>query len=135
MADLQMMSTWTKIAAIFSILASVITIYNVAARPKDAPPIWNAFLATVGMGPKAAPDNTVCLRVRRPVWPESTWSVRSAPGNDHRELGRIAPGDVAVQIGEAGGWVQIREQAGLGATIQGWTIAKAVEKVTCPAKK
>jgi uncharacterized protein YgiM (DUF1202 family) len=129
------MSTWTKFAAIFSILASVITIYNVAVRPKDAPPIWNSVLAAVGMGPKPAADTTVCLRVRRPVWPESNWSVRAAPGNDHRELGRIAPGDMVVLVGETGGWVQIREQAGLGATIQGWTIAKAVDKTPCPAKK
>jgi uncharacterized protein YgiM (DUF1202 family) len=129
-----MMSTWTKIAAILSILASVITIYNVAVRPKDAPPIWSAVLATVGIGPKPAADNTVCLRVRRPVWPESSWSVRAAPGNDHKELGRIAPGDTAVLVGEAGGWVQIREQAGLGATIQGWVLARAVDKVACPKK-
>ena len=129
------MSLWTKIAAIFSIIASVVTIYNVAARPKDAPPIWSTIQAFMGIAPKTAADTTVCARVRRPVWPESNWSVRAAPGNDHRELGRIAPGDTVVIVGEAGGWMQIREQAGLGSTIQGWTIAKAVDKITCPAKK
>lgn len=129
-----MMSHWTKIAAILSIFASAITIYNVAVRPKDAPPIWTAVMASVGLGPKAGPDTTVCLRVRRPVWPESSWSVRAAPGSDHKEIGRISPGETVVQIGEAGGWVQIREQAGLGATIQGWTIAKAVDKIACPKK-
>jgi hypothetical protein len=28
--------------------------------------------------------------------------------------------------------VQIREQAGLNSTIQGWTVATAVEKIACP---
>lgn len=129
------MSNWTKFAAVFSILASLITIYNVAVRPKDAPPIFASLLALVGIAPKAAVENVTCLRVRRPVWPESEWSVRSAPGNDHRELAKIAPGDTLVLVGEAGGWVQIREQVGLGATVQGWTLAKAVDKVPCPKKK
>jgi uncharacterized protein YgiM (DUF1202 family) len=129
-----MMSPWTKIAAIFSILASALTIYEVAARPKDSPPLWSYVASYVGLAPKAAPDTTVCARVRRPVWPESTWSVRAAPGNDHRELGRIAPGDAVVLVGDAGGWVQIREQVGLGATIQGWVMAKAVEKAACGKK-
>jgi uncharacterized protein YgiM (DUF1202 family) len=129
------MSYWTKVAAIFSIIASLFTMYNVGVRPKDAPPIWNTFTALVGLSPKIPADTTVCARVRRPVWPESSWSVRAAPGNDHRELGRIAPGETVAIIGEAGGWMQIREQAGLGATIQGWTIAKAVDKITCPVKK
>jgi hypothetical protein len=30
--------------------------------------------------------------------------------------------------------VQIREQAGLNSTIQGWTVSKAVDKITCPKK-
>lgn len=128
------MNHWTKIAAIFSIIASAFTIYEVAVRPKDAPPMWSVLAAKVGLGPAAKPDTTVCMRVRRPVWPESSWSVRAAPGNDHRELGRVAPGDTVVMIGEAGGWVQIREQAGLNSTIQGWTIAKAVDKIACPKK-
>ena len=129
------MSYWTKIAALLSIIASVFTIYNVAVRPKDAPPIWTSVQAAFGIAPKVAADTTVCARVRRPVWPESSWSVRAAPGNDHRELGRITPGDQVAIIGEAGGWMQIREQAGLGATIQGWTVTRAVEKIACAAKK
>ena len=128
------MSNWTKFAAIFSIIASAITIYNVAVRPKDAPPIWNSVMAAAGFGPKAQAETVVCLRVRRPVWPESSWSVRAAPGSEHREIGRILPGESVVMLSETGGWVQIREQAGLGATIQGWTAIKAVDKAPCPKK-
>ena len=129
------MSYWTKVAAIFSIIASLFTMYNVGVRPKDAPPVWSSVTAFFGFAPKALADTTECARVRRPVWPESSWSVRAAPGNDHRELGRIAPGETVAIIGEAGGWTQIREQAGLGSTIQGWALAKAVDKITCPIKK
>ena len=129
------MSYWTKVAAIFSIIASLFTMYNVGVRPKDAPPVWSSVTAFFGLAPKALADTTVCARVRRPVWPESSWSVRAAPGNDHRELGRISPGETVAIIGEAGGWTQIREQAGLGSTIQGWALTKAVDKITCPAKK
>ena len=30
---------------------------------------------------------------------------------------------------------QIREQTGLGAQIQGWAVARAVDKIACPAPK
>ena len=31
--------------------------------------------------------------------------------------------------------VQIREQVGLGATVQGWTVIRAIDKVACGAAK
>ena len=129
------MSSWTKIAAILSIFASAITIYNVAVRPKDAPPIWTSMMMAAGLGPKPVPETQICMRVRRPVWPESTWAVRAAPGNDHKELGRISPGETVVLVSQTGDWVQIREQTGLGAQIQGWAVARAVDKIACPAPK
>jgi hypothetical protein len=99
------MNPWTKVAAIFSVLASLVTIYNVAVRPKDAPPMWNSVVAAVGMGGKTVPAAARnCARVRKPVWPESSWSVRVAPGT---------------------------EQQGLGASLQGWAPARAVDKGTC----
>jgi uncharacterized protein YgiM (DUF1202 family) len=126
------MNPWTKVAAAFSVIASLVTIYNVAVRPKDAPPMWNSFVAAVGLGgktPAAAAKN--CARVRKPVWPESSWAVRVAPGNEHREIARIAPGDRVEIIEETGNWVRVREEQGLGASVQGWTISKSIEKAAC----
>ncbi len=130
------MSTWTKIAALFSILASLFTIYEVGVRPKDAPPLLSVVLSSVGLGSKqkAEPPAT-CARVRRPIWPEQSWSVRTAPGNDHKEIARISPGDNVVIVSQTGDWVQIREQVGLGATVQGWTFIRAVDKVACATPK
>jgi hypothetical protein len=125
------MNSWTKIAAIFSVLASLVTIYNVAVRPKDAPPMWNSVLAAVGIGPKTAEPLRTCARVRKPVWPESTWSVRVAPGNEHREIARIAPGDRVEILELTGPWVRLREQHGAGVSLQGWALAKSVDKVSC----
>ena len=124
----------TKIAAVFSVLASLITIYNVAVRPKDAPPMWNSVMAAVGMAPKTTAPQRNCARVRRPIWPESTWSVRVAPGNDHREIARIAPGDRVEILEETGPWVKLREEHGAGVSLQGWASGKAVDKIACPAK-
>lgn len=133
------MSKWTKIAALFSILASIFTIYEVAVRPKDAQPLLTMVLSSLGLAakPKAEPvPAQVCARVRRPVWPEQSWSVRVAPGNDHKEIARIAPGDNVLIVSQTGDWVQIREQVGLGATVQGWTVVRAVDKINCqPPKK
>jgi uncharacterized protein YgiM (DUF1202 family) len=125
------MNPWTKIAAVFSVLASLLTIYNVAVRPKDAPPMWNSVVAAVGMGPKATTAARNCARVRKPIWPESTWSVRVAPGNEHREISRITPGDRVEILEETGPWVRLREEQGMGASVQGWAMLKAVDKVAC----
>jgi uncharacterized protein YgiM (DUF1202 family) len=125
------MNPWTKIAAIFSVLASLVTIYNVAVRPKDAPPMWNSVVAAVGMGPKTTAAARNCARVRKPVWPESTWSVRVAPGNEHREIARIAAGDRVEILEETGPWVRLREDQGVGASLQGWVVAKSVDKMAC----
>jgi hypothetical protein len=125
------MSPWTKAAAAFSILASIVTIYNVAVRPKDAPPIWNSLMASVG---KSAKSSETCGKVRKPAWPEHHWSVRIAPGNEHKEIAKLAPGDNVVIISEAGNWIQLREQQGLGASLQGWAPAKSIEKATCATK-
>jgi hypothetical protein len=126
------MNPWTKVAAIFSVLASLVTIYNVAVRPKDAPPMWNSVVAAVGMGGKTVPAAARnCARVRKPVWPESSWSVRVAPGTEHKEIARLSPGDRVEIVEETGPWVRIREEQGLGASLQGWAPARAVDKGTC----
>jgi uncharacterized protein YgiM (DUF1202 family) len=126
------MNSWTRIAAIFSVLASLVTIYNVAVRPKDAPPIWNSIMASVGGGTKTTPAAARnCARVRKPVWPESTWSVRVAPGTEHKEIARISAGERVEIIEETGPWVRIREEQGLGASLQGWAPARSVEKAVC----
>jgi uncharacterized protein YgiM (DUF1202 family) len=135
--DVMTISIWTKIAALFSIIASVFTIYEVAIAPKDAPPLLNVVMSSVGLTskPKVTPAPAeICARVRRPVWPEQSWAVRVAPGNEHREIARIAPGDAVVIVSQTGDWSQIREQVGLGATVQGWTLNKAVDKTPCPKK-
>jgi hypothetical protein len=105
------MTPWTKIAAVFSVLASLVTIYNVAVRPKDAPPMWNSVVAAVGMAPKTTATARNCARVRKPVWPENSWAVRIAPGNEHREIARITPGDKVEVIEEAGPWVRLDKAA------------------------
>jgi uncharacterized protein YgiM (DUF1202 family) len=125
------MNQWTRIAAVFSVLASLVTIYNVAVRPKDAPPMWNSIVAAVGGTKTTAPAARNCARVRKPVWPESTWSVRVAPGTEHKEIARISPGERIEIIEETGPWVRIREEQGLGASLQGWAPARAIEKAVC----
>ena len=128
------MNPWTKIAAVFSVLASLVTIYNVAVRPKDAPPMWNSVVAAVGMAPKTTATARNCARVRKPVWPESAWSVRVAPGNDHREIAKINPGDRVEILEETGSWVRLREEQGMGASLQGWALSKSLDKAACAAK-
>jgi Bacterial SH3 domain len=125
------MNPWTRIAAIFSVLASLVTIYNVAVRPKDAPPIWNSIVAAVSGGSKTTNAARNCARVRKPVWPEGSWSVRVAPGTEHKEIARLTPGDRVEIVEETGPWVRIREEQGLGASLQGWAPARAIEKAAC----
>jgi hypothetical protein len=132
------MSRWTKLAAFFSILASLVTIYDAAFRDKNAPSIWAAVAQKMGlMAPMALvsqplPMVAECGRAKPPGgFGGAVVAVRVAPGREHKEIERLKAGDPVIILQETAGWDLVQVTMGLNSSLTGWAFGKEIAKVPC----
>jgi hypothetical protein len=132
------MSRWTKLAAFFSILASLVTIYDAAFREKNAPSIWISMAQKFGLAPPMAlvsqplPMVAECGRAK-PAGGlgAQVVAIRVAPGREHKELERLKAGTPLLILQETAGWDLVQISQGLNSSITGWAFGREIEKVTC----
>lgn len=121
------MSLWTKLAAVFSIMASAITIYSVAFRPKDAPSVWAQFFGAGGDSAK------VCAIIKKGPSAQGYGLLRSGPGKDHPQVATLATSAHVIVVEKADAWSLVREDEGLSASVQGWIETSLIDKSDCRA--
>lgn len=131
------MSRWTKLAALFSIIASVVTIYDVGFRPKNAPSLWSSVAQQFGLVPPMAfvqqplPMVAECGKAKPAGTQEPFVPVRVAPGREHKEIERLKAGAALLVLQETAGWYLVQVNQGLNASTTGWALTKQVDKVAC----
>jgi len=134
------MGRWTKLAALFSIIASVVTIYDVGFRPKNAPSVWSSIAEQLGLAPPMAfvqqplPMVAECGKAKPATNPPEPFvPVRVAPGREHKEIERLKAGAAVLVLQETAGWYLVQVNQGLNSSTTGWALTKQVDKVACGA--
>jgi Bacterial SH3 domain len=131
------MSRWTKLAALFSIIASMVTIYDMAFRPKNAPSIWSSVAQSVGLAPPMAlvsqplPMVAECGKAKVAGMMTPFVPVRVAPGREHKEIERLKAGAAVLVLQETAGWYLVQINQGLNSSTTGWALVGQVDKVAC----